>query len=285
MYSYKCAVVSKTNKRKNNEDNYLVGRAFAALDHGDETYCAEGELSQPIVFAVADGMGGEESGEVASFTAVETLSRELADTGDGFEPEMLIKAIEKAHECICGKNDPEQSRSGMGSTIVAAMLSESEMVYTSIGDSRLYLMQRGKTKLLTMDHTESRMLIDSGLMSEEEAEKHPGGNRLTRFLGFSLEGMVFEVPECTRIKLKNGDAILLCSDGVGAVLDHQQIANLLSEDKTPMEMAKTIADAAIDKGGTDNTTAMVVKIEGEPDSKIKGLLNRIKAHWCIPVNS
>ena len=273
MYCYNCAVVSKTNKRKNNEDNFLINSVFAPPDHGDQMHEAEGNLSERLIAAVADGMGGEEAGEVASFTAMEALNKQFEDVSRSSDTDskLLCNAIEKAQEGIRGHIDSEPNHLGMGSTIVAAVFFGNQVYYTGMGDSRIYLMRRGKLTLLTKDHTEGQMLIDSGIMSKEMADKHPGSNRLTRFLGMYAEDMLFEVPPCCDLRIREGDTFLLCSDGVSAVLAHNELSELLLKENGVKSTAEKIVDAALKKGGTDNTTALVIRIGARGNSLLKRL--------------
>lgn len=276
MKGYQCAVVSRIGKRKNNEDNFLVGTHSAAINHSDCMYVCEGALSKPIAVAVADGMGGEAHGELASYCAVETLKNDLQQIDSRKIEEILRGSIDKANDAICIKAR-DQGHRRMGSTIVAAVFYANSVFFVGLGDSRLYCFRNGCIKQLTKDHTEGQMLLDAGMISAEAANSHPGKNRLTRYLGMDIDGICFEAPNCKVQKLKKGDVFLLCSDGVSGVLGEDAIVACLTVEESIKSAAEKLVEAALQKGGTDNTTAVLIRIEANWGVSIKRFLRKILA--------
>jgi len=202
------------------------------------------------LWAVADGMGGHGSGDVASDIVVERLST-APDDGD---PAMILEAlIVDANDRIYDRAQQSGGRT-MGATVVALMIQNAIGYVAWAGDSRGYLLRRGGLRLLTRDHTVVQSLVDQGVIGSEEAHSHAQANVVTRAVGAEPE---IEIDLVT-IPFIAGDRALLCSDGLTACLGDQQISALLHDADTPEDACRHLIAAALEAGAPDNVSVIVV---------------------------
>src|SRR5436190_10573216 len=189
------------------------------------------------LFAVADGMGGAQAGEVASRLAAESF--EPVQRGEE-SPEAYLRAIARtANARIHRLAQADSSRSGMGTTLTAALVDDDEVGFAHVGDSRAYLYRDGDLKLLTSDHSLVEELRRQGRLTDEQAEDHPQRSIITRALGPERE---VEVDTMT-YRAKPGDVYLLCSDGLTTMVKEDQIAETLRESRTLDEAANRLVAA------------------------------------------
>ena len=226
--------------RANNEDALLVGEGR------DET-----------LFVVADGIGGFEAGEVASRIAVDVL-REL-EPGASFEA-----AIREANRRILAVGRGDERLSGMGTTIVATRFGgtreEPVAEIAHVGDSRAYLLRGGSLRPLTEDHSLVAELVRSGDLTRDQAAEHPQKNLITRALGAEEEVEV----DTLVLPVEAGDRLLLCSDGLTDMVPEANIGEILADSPgDPEKPARTLVSAALDAGGSDNVTVVVVDVKQE----------------------
>lgn len=220
-------------------------------------------VAQAMVFAVADGMGGHQAGEVASAIAASTISDRLANGAASVD--VAVAAVVEANAAIFqgAHTNPEQRGMGTTLTMVAALTSESgagRLVVANVGDSRTYLYRGGRLRRVTIDHSYVQELVSTGHITEAEARSHPRRNIVTRALG--IEPMV-RVDTWVHPLVK-GDRYLLCSDGLVDEADDGEIAQLLAANPQPQAAADALVALANDHGGRDNTTVVVVDVlEGE----------------------
>ncbi len=224
--------------RQNNEDSLLVGE-------GRDT----------SLFAVADGIGGFEAGEVASSIAVETL-KELGPE------EPFDDAIQKANRRILSAARGDDRFSGMGTTVVAIRFSgtdeEPVAEIAHVGDSRAYLLRNGVLKPLTEDHSLVAELVRSGDLTRAQAAEHPQKNLITRALGAEEDVEV----DTTRMPVEAGDRILLCSDGLTDMVPEDRVSEVLSEPSPdPETPVRRLLSEALEAGGTDNITVVLVDVK------------------------
>lgn len=242
----------------------------AATDRGrvrpenEDTFIAE-----PMIFAVADGMGGHQAGEVASALASSILRERL---GNGAVSESAATAaVEEANAAIYGAARANRSQAGMGTTLTAlAVLNaateqgEERLVLLNVGDSRTYRFRLGRLQRMTVDHSYVQELVATGVISDEEARTHPRRNIVTRALGIdsAVRADVWSLP------IVLGDRFLLCSDGlVDEVPDHE-ISDLVGAVGDPERLAEQLVEMANRHGGRDNITVVVVDVlsgEAPPD--------------------
>ena len=273
MFKFTCAASTKTGKRPVNQDNYMLGNLYAPQDHADLRNNAQGKTDHPFFVAVADGMGGEASGEKASFETVRVLAAVSNRLRNDFESNKRIvhDSVLQANDAICNVMRNENIRS-MGSTVVTLLLQDNKCSYTNLGDSRLYMLRNGELVQLTKDHTEGQAMVDAHVLTEEQLKTHPSRNRLSRHLGILREDMMIDTPVYPDITLQDNDKFLICSDGVCGVLSKEEMSKILSMSATTVAKAEILVASSIDAGSRDNVTALVVEIaadEADSTNKVK----------------
>src|SRR4051794_6164616 len=207
------------------------------------------------VFAVADGMGGAQAGEVASSLAAESF--EAVQRGDE-SPEAYLRAIAKtANARIHRLAEADTSRSGMGTTFTAALGEGDEVGFAHVGDSRAYLWRDGELKLLTSDHSLVEELRRQGRLTDEQAEDHPQRSIITRALGPERDVQV----DTMTYRARPGDVYLLCSDGLTTMVKEDQIAGALTEAGTLEEAVTRLVGDANEAGGRDNITVVAFRVD------------------------
>jgi protein phosphatase len=210
--------------------------------------------SAPL-FAVADGMGGAQAGEVASKIAAESF--EPAVRGDE-SPEAYLRSIaEDANQRIHSLAQHDSSRSGMGTTLTAALVEGDEVSFAHVGDSRAYLWRDGALRLLTSDHSLVEELRRQGRISDEQAEDHPQRSIITRALGPESEVQV----DTLSFSARPGDVFLLCSDGLTTMVKDDAIAAILAEAPVLDLAVQQLVDTANEAGGRDNITVVAFRVE------------------------
>ena len=258
------------NVRPQNED------AYVASDH---------------LFAVADGMGGHNAGEVASALAT-TLLLERA-VGQTLTPEWFVNAITAINRTIHESAAESTERRGMGTTICALALvnpqgettEPQQVALANVGDSRIYLWRAGAFRQLSVDHSYVQELVTEGLITEEEARVHPRRNIVTRALGIDDRVAV----DSWLIPLFSGDRFILCSDGLVDEVPTADIAALAAQQREPQIIADALVALAKRNGGRDNITVVVVDAIGDSPQSFIGEpalethLTRSKKKWVIGV--
>jgi PPM family protein phosphatase len=225
--------------RSGNEDSYFCGRT---------------------VFAVADGLGGHQGGEVASAAAVEPLT--ALDGRDFAEPEeaalALAAAIQEANAAILDRAADNPELWGMGTTVTAAAVAGDRFLQLAhVGDSRAYLLREGTLGQLTTDHTVVAELVRRGRLSQAQAAVHPERSILTRAVGLDPRVPV-DTPD--PLELQTGDQVLLCSDGLTEAVDDDEIGELLAANDDGNDACRALIDAANAGGGPDNITVVLVRV-------------------------
>ena len=208
---------------------------------------------------VADGIGGRAGGEVASRLAGETIAKELRQGESDEDNLSLIPFLCRANASIRAAGSENPALEGMGSTIVAGLFNEGRMAIAWVGDCRAYLVRDGRIELLTRDHTLVAEQISQGLLDENEAAESPWRHMVTRALGVAEE----VVPEEMHFSPKDGDHLLLCSDGLTGGLPEQVLLTVLRA-LPPKQACRMLLNAAIEGGSNDNVTAVVVRFFKNP---------------------
>ncbi|MGI5189408.1 PP2C family protein-serine/threonine phosphatase [Promicromonospora sp. CA-289599] len=218
----------------------------------------DGYLATGRVFFVADGMGGHEAGEVASAEALAALSA-LAEV-DQVEPALVEAYLELAHERI--RAIETDSGNAPGTTLTGVLVDEREDVpywlFVNVGDSRTYMLSGGVLAQVSVDHSEVQELVDAGTITMDEARRHPRRNVITRALG-AQDGVRADF---RYIPVALHDRVLVCSDGLTGELTDDQITTILLEQPDPERAAAFLVDAAIQAGGRDNITVVVIDVTG-----------------------
>jgi PPM family protein phosphatase len=212
-------------------------------------------VARPPLFAVADGMGGAQAGEVASRIAAESF--EPADRGEQPAETWLRTIAEVANDRIHNLSREDSTVSGMGTTLTAALLEGEEVTLAHVGDSRAYLYRDGELKLLTSDHSLVEELRRQGRLTEEQAEDHPQRSIITRALGPESEVEVDTMTQSAR----PGDVYLLCSDGLTTMVREDRIAEILAENSELKAAVSQLVGEANEAGGRDNITVVAFRLE------------------------
>ncbi len=241
----KCTLLG--NYRENNEDAIDV-KAFP-----DMTVCL-----------VADGMGGQAAGEVASKRAIEIVPRELKKYISGVvgidETKNIVRrAIVQANEEIVAMASLDRELKNMGTTIVLTLWrkASSQIYVAGLGDSRAYLIRGKKIEQLTVDHSIAQALVEAKTISPAEAKVHKYRNVLWKYLGSTEVG---EGPEVKVVQLQVGDRFLLCTDGLSGVVPDDQLLNFIREKTDVQECADGLGQLALDQGSRDNVSCIVIEV-------------------------
>ena len=209
----------------------------------------------PDLFIVADGMGGHNAGDYASKNTVETIVKELEASKEEDDPKRILEeAIQKANQHIIQQARESSELNGMGTTVVAATCMNDELLVANVGDSRLYVM--GDTiRQITVDHSLVEEMIRMGGLARSEARNHPKKNIITRAIG-ALDTVKVDFFD---VKLKKGDIILLCSDGLTNMLEDEEIESILKRPESIQEKTEQLVDAANENGGKDNIAVILIE--------------------------
>ena len=240
----KCSLLG--NYRENNEDSLDV-KQFPDL----------------TVTIVADGMGGQAAGEVASKRSVEIVPRELRKN---LTPQLnheavkaaTRRAIVQANEEIMAMGALDKDMKNMGTTVVMAVWRKAgELFVAGVGDSRAYLVRGGKIQQLTVDHSLAQALVEAKTISPAEAKDHRFKNVLWKYLGSKEVG---DGPEVTVVPVQDGDRFLLCSDGLTGVVPDEQLAAVVSEATDMQQLADGLGQLALDQGSRDNVSCVTIEV-------------------------
>ncbi len=231
-------------EREENEDAVVVWRNKAGLD---------------TLLVVCDGMGGHAAGQTASAIASKTLTRVLAEDGDeGPNLDRLKKACKQANTAVFAASEENPEWKGMGSTLVVVAIQGSELGLLNVGDSPAYLFRDGEVKLISQDHSWPAEQVRLGVIKPEDAATHPLKHRLTRAIGVwdSIQSFT------DKIRLEEGDSVVLCSDGVEtAGVSVEEMGKLLFRDGDIDRGAKRVIERCRELGAPDNVTVAVARVE------------------------
>jgi serine/threonine protein phosphatase PrpC len=248
--------------REHNEDNFLVADVTAAMRSNDLKELLQLKLGEKgVLLLVCDGMGGAAAGEVASRMAVdsifEALSAATPQDRDGFA-RGVRRAVEIANEKIYGQSRDNQSERGMGTTCTAAALMDSTLVIGQIGDSRCYVARSGKLAQVTKDQSLAWQLIEAGAMTPEEAKAFEHANIILQALG--VQDRVEVV--LSKVDLRKGDVVILCSDGLHGPVSDEEILELVQKETNLQSAAEGLIQKALERDGPDNITVVLARFDG-----------------------
>ena len=227
------AITDPGRKRRRNEDAYVI---------------------EPPLFAVADGMGGAQAGEVASRLAAAAVKESGAERGGETR---IVSLIQEANRRVYDRSTADPNVSGMGTTMTVALVESGQVAFGHVGDSRAYLIRDGALEQLTEDHSLVAELMRSGKLSPEEAQTHPQRSVITRALGTDPDVDV----DTFTIAAEVGDVFLLCSDGLTTMVSNDNILDLVERNRGDMEAAlRALVREANRGGGEDNITVVGFEI-------------------------
>ena len=235
--------------------------------HNEDAFCVDPGLG---LYVVCDGMGGRNAGEVASRLAVETIQRHMrdaclnenlpmigvADRQFSTQTNRLASAIRLANQAVRNAAKQQAEQEGMGTTVVSAALNGQVLSVAHVGDSRMYLIRGETIQQLTADHSLVAEQVRRGLLTEEEAERSPQKNIITRALGVddTVDVALDEVP------LMRGDRVLLCSDGLTRGVKPAEILEVIRREEEPQDASERLVELANAAGGLDNTTVILITV-------------------------
>jgi protein phosphatase len=239
-----CGETNTGAVRANNEDAFLVENApFGVL---------------PNLFAVADGMGGHNAGEIASAEALKAFHAYARDYRGTFRytQDMLAECAKAANREVYRRSQEDAALSGMGTTLSACCVDDKNIYYAHVGDSRVYIVSNGTLRPITQDHSLVAELVRSGDLTEDEAREHPHRNIMTRALGTDKDVFI----DSGYMPIDGAERILICSDGLTGMLSDSEIAGIIFEGGGRGETVRRLIDRAIEKGGYDNVTVVLADI-------------------------
>lgn len=213
-----------------------------------------------FLFAVADGVGGMDLGEVASATAIQVVTEEFAQCQagtmlTGLLPRLVQHANAAVHDC---RLQPAYRGKQMATTLVTCALRHDQAVVSHVGDSRCYLVRKGQARRVTQDHTLVNQQRKLGLITEEDIAESASRHVLIKSLGPEM----FVAPDTTAVTLQPGDVLVLCTDGLHDELPEAEIAKIVSQGAKPVDdVARELVARAVEIDGNDNTTAQVIRVK------------------------
>jgi serine/threonine protein phosphatase PrpC len=212
------------------------------------------------IFIVADGMGGHAAGEVAAEMAVQIIAETMGSfrgLPDAEVAARLFQAVQAANGAIYRRTLVEKDKRGMGTTVTGMLLFPHRYLIVQVGDSRAYILRRGRLLQVTKDHSYVQEQVDAGLLTPEQARTHPYSNVITRCVGSNEE----VVPDLYFGALEEGDVILLASDGLTGMLEDDVLARIMETGGEPRQWVDRMIADANRRGGLDNITVVVVRID------------------------
>ena len=277
-----CSGLSHPGKvRQNNEDHFLVARLAKSmkvvqtnLPHSGATRFSD---EDGYLLIVADGMGGAAAGERASALAVESIEEfalntlkwffHLGGKGESVLLDELRQSVEAADRSVSEESRADRSLAGMGTTLTVAYCVGADLYVVHAGDSRAYLYREGSLEQVTCDHTLVQLLVDNKLITPEAARTHARRNVVTNVVGGPSPGVHSEIH---KIRLRDGDIFLLCSDGLTEVVADNAIAATLNRDEDPRSLAHHLVAQALDGGAPDNVTVVVARYQQADEAPSAG---------------
>ena len=251
-----CSHIGKI--RQNNEDNLYVPGRIIPYENTDAVYTVTGETRTPCVFAVCDGMGGQEHGEYASYVAASGLAElEVAiKISPSSDIDRLVQEyVTKVNNAICAKMKEKSVR--MGTTLALVVITASDLRSYNIGDSRIYAVTDKELQQVSEDHTLTMQKVSMGILTMEEARHDRDRNKLTRYLGIFEDEMVMEAEPHPPLELRSHRPVLLASDGLTDLVEEEKIKEVL-QNAQAKDAAELLVIAALEKGGKDNISCIVI---------------------------
>ena len=242
-------------------DYYYLTDVGKVRDHNEDSVVIVENYNKEILLAVADGMGGHNAGEVASSIAITHLGKrfkEVASVGNKEDAiNWLQETVSEINVLIYKYTDEHPESTGMGTTLVTAILTNNFLLIGNIGDSSGFVIKNKKLHKITTDHTLVNLLVKSGELTEEEAKDHPKKNVLMKALGAitNVEMDIFDVE-------KDVDGILLCSDGVTNMLEPEIIEKVINDKNSVEDKVKKIIFKCNNRGGNDNISVAYLELKG-----------------------
>jgi len=257
MLNVECSAITYIGLvRGNNEDNYYINGYYKEDSDIDTEGYTDVQPRDAYLYAVCDGMGGENYGEIASMIAVGILEK--------YQSTNINRTIDDyifwANKLICD-NIKKNRGTRSGTTLAILYIRDGIAISYNIGDSRVYFFRKKKLYLMSEDHTEAERMVKMGLLRQEEASRHKARNKLTQHLGIFPEEMIIEPYMSEPVKLKKGDMLMVCSDGLTDMVSDDDIADILAmKGYSTTDLVKELAEEAQANGAKDNVTIILAKV-------------------------
>lgn len=251
-----CGSTDVGMERAGNQDTFVIADLAA---HSVTRPCVSTavDVQQPgMLVVVCDGMGGRPAGDVAAKVAAKTIEKQITEAGTAVVRSpgpVLEHAVHKANSAILATVRAHPEDHGMGTTCTAAVFGPDHLSVAQVGDSRAYLLRGGRLRLLTRDQTMASDLLDAGVLKPEDLHTFRYRHVLSQALGTDQRLN----PVITDVELREGDRVLLCSDGLHGPVPDSSIAQILATSSDAAHATQALIDAALDAGGPDNVTAVV----------------------------
>jgi PPM family protein phosphatase len=253
-----CGGTNVGSVRKENQDTFVI----AELESGRISRpCVRTEVwtARPgVLMLVCDGMGGRAAGDVAAKVAAESIKQRLQAEGEnvGRAPEHSLKrAIASANDAVQKEARVHPEESGMGTTCTAAIVCPDRLAIAQVGDSRAYLLRDGRLVSLTRDQTLAEELVDAGVLESSDVQRFPYRHVLAQALGTNPR----VEPAMTTVELREGDRVLLCSDGLHGPVPETTVAAIMTSTRDVAEISKALIEASLKAGSPDNVTVVVAE--------------------------
>lgn len=245
--------------RSNNEDNlYINGKTLQKKKVNYDFLHSEICDKEQQMYAVCDGMGGTDYGEVASMAAVNALSEMQKNCHNiPFDKEWLKTSINSLNQKVYHSLRGKSSSASGGTTIACVFVDKHRFVAINVGDSRIYLFRKKRLYRLSKDHTEVQRMVDLGFLTPQEAENHPQKHIITKHLGMAPKHGDIEATQSKPYRFQKNDVVILCSDGLHDMLCEERIREITLNGGR----AAQLVDAALEAGGFDNVTVVTLHVE------------------------
>lgn len=260
MQIYAAACSNKGCVRKNNEDNFFLNGRFMQSNERDNGGLYTVKSKGKALYAVCDGMGGEEAGEEASLLSVQLCARYL-EQKDAPTPETLRSFLHHGCEEVFAQAERNDNHSG--STVALLMTGEDGVYVANMGDSRIYRLTPSRMEQISEDHTEVQRLLRQRVIKEEDIPRHPKRHMILQYWGMPLSIAPFHPFVSRLIPCMYGERYLLCSDGLTDMVENSRIEQILRQRKDVESIAQELVQEALRNGGRDNVTVLVLEIRDE----------------------
>ncbi len=254
---------NKGRVRGNNEDNFFLNGIYLQRKEMDEgAFISNSSEDLFQLYAVCDGMGGADSGEEASYCAVHELSLGYQELNKKLQPDELTDVLYNISEKI--RQEALQRGQKSGTTIAMAVVDDGQLCLANVGDSRVYRLRNNSLQQMSVDHSKIQRMMSMGLITPEQARTDPSRHVITQYLGMPSDIKI--APYISQpSELRENDIYLLCSDGLTDMVEDKQIEAVLASKADLKEAAQTLMKAAMQNGGRDNTTIMLLRVKNVAD--------------------
>ena len=250
------AVRSNTGKvRTNNEDNFFCNGIFMTHSEAENNFFMQGTAKTPCIFAVCDGMGGEDYGETASLLTVETLSENFEKILNGSDDD-VNNFVKDSNQKLLDLMSKCNIRTG--TTLAMIVIKENCFKAYNLGDSRIYRLNNNHLLRITDDHTVAEEKVRMGLLNPKQAARSPERNMLTRCIGIYDDSYAIIPDSYGKFDTKENQRVLICSDGLTEMLSHKEMSNIITSTTNVSETVNKLTDSALEHGGRDNVTCIVI---------------------------